>query len=158
MHEKPAWERMERPQRASSPQMEEDGDFVLAEASLAQTQQQQHFSRPASSIPTPRCSISISQFRNSPLLPESLYRTLSQIMEFRQLEETPSVASVFGPPTALFLHAVDRVTRGGSPENAAVDPHDHFEKLMNLPELAVLSIDPTKVTEQMVMQEFGEKK
>ena len=156
-HERPSRDRTGRPQGDSSSEMDEDEDFVLAEAPPLQQHQEpkQAFSSAASSIPTPRCSISISQLRSSPLLPDLLYTILSQIKEFCQLEET-HLASFYGPPTALFLHAVDRVA-GGHPGNA-VDPNDLFEKVINLPALAVLSFDPTKVTEQMVMQEVGGKK
>jgi hypothetical protein len=150
---------MGRPQGDSSPEMEVDEDFVLAEAPPAHQHQQELkwgiSSGRASSISTPRCSVFISQLRNSPLLPDSLYTILSQIKEFSQLEET-HLASSYGPPTALFLHAVDRVA-GGHLGNA-IDPNDLFEKVINLPALAVLSFDPTKVTEQMVMQQFGGKK
>jgi hypothetical protein len=161
-HERPSRDKMGRLSGDSSPEMDEDEDFVLAEAPPVQPQQQQHqepewaiSSGCASSIPSPRCSIFISQLRNSPLLPDSLYTILSQIKEFCQLEET-HFSSPYGPSTALFLHAIDRVA-GGHPGNA-VDANDLFEKVINLPALAVLSFDPTKVTEQMVMQQFDGKK
>ena len=160
-HETPSRDKMGRSPGDSSPEMDEDEDFVLAEA--PPTQMQQHHQEPkwaissgrAGSIPPPRCSIFISQLRNSPLLPDSLYTILSQIKEFCQLEETHPSSS-YGPSTALFLHAIDRVAVGHS--GNAVDANDLFEKVINLPALAVLSFDPTKVTEQMVMQQFGGKK
>jgi hypothetical protein len=160
-HERPSRDKMGRLPGDSSPEMDEDEDFVLAEAPPVQPQQQHQepewaiSSGYASSIPSPRCSIFISQLRNSPLLPDSLYTILSQIKEFCQLEET-HFSSPYGPSTALFLHAIDRVA-GGHPGNA-VDANDLFEKVINLPALAVLSFDPTKVTEQMVMQQFDGKK
>jgi hypothetical protein len=159
-HERLSRNRMGRLQGDSSPEMDEDEDFVLAEAPRTRQQQQQQepkwaiSSGLASSISTPRCSISISQLRNSPLLPNSLYTILSQIKEFCQLEEAHLVSS-YGPSTALFLHAVDSVA-SGHPGNA-IDPNDLFERVINLPALAVLSFDPTKVTERMVMQQFGGK-
>jgi hypothetical protein len=137
------------PQDQGDTEMEEDGDFVLAEVPPSPQP------TPGSSSPSPTCSIPISQLGNSPLLPDPLYKILYQIKEFRGLEE-PHLASVYGPPTALFLHAVDTVARGDP--GLAVDPNNLFERVMNMSSLSLLSTNPSDVTEKMVLQQFGGRK